>query len=116
MTKVAPDRALAVSYPHIYPMQVAEVSAESAIHVSNIETTQYFDRARVAMMEAILGRGCCTDSLGDLVLPYNTTVYGFEAASRATIVVGGGILRVGNSSVTLAAERVPASLFRRQRQ
>ena len=98
MNRFAPDRLQRRSYPCWVTVSPITFGDGSAAH----QVARYFEEARVLMMRRVLGTDCWTSDAGRLTLAFHATDFCEEIPTPAVLEAGGGVLRVGGSSVTVA--------------
>jgi len=102
LKRVAPDRLQRRSYPYCVKISPISFGDESAAPAAANQVAEYFDQARVVMMRKMLGTDCWTSDTGRLTLAFHATNFCDDVPALAGLEAGGGVLRVGDSSVTIA--------------
>lgn len=102
LTTIAPDRLLRRSYPYRYWVQSSGFDATSPQAADANHIASHFDQARIVMMSRMLAADCWTSEKAKVVLAFHTIDYTDEMAEPHGVEAGGGVLRVGDASVTIA--------------
>ena len=102
MPRHDPVRRTLASYPIVAPVLARFADMDAAAHINNVAVAQYFEEGRSAGLRELLRRTRYGDPSDRLLIARVAIDYVREGNYPGAFEVGVGVLRCGNTSLTLA--------------
>jgi acyl-CoA thioester hydrolase len=102
MPRHDPARRTLASYPIVVPVLARFADMDVAAHVNNVAVAQYFEEGRSAALRELLSRTRYGDPADRVLVARVAIDYVREGNYPGTFEVGVGVLKCGDTSLTLA--------------
>ena len=102
MPRNDPARRTLANYPIVVPILARFADMDAAAHINNVAVAQYFEESRSAGLRELLHRTHYGDPADRVLVARVAIDYVREANYPGAFEVGVGVLKCGNTSLTLA--------------